>query len=316
MDNNWIKVFIFTSTQGIEPVCGMLYQLGIAGVEIEDSADFQDYLDNYGKYWDYIDENLMGKLEAETCVIAYINDSPSGIELLSSIREGAERVKSLADGDEFGRMYVATDNVNEEDWANNWKKYYKPIPIGEKLIIKPSWEELSDPDGRTIIEINPGMMFGTGTHESTRMCMALLEECVTEDTRIFDVGAGSGILAVTALRLGAQSAYAVDIDDSVNIIAHENAKLNGVDDRLKTDYRDLADGVTDTYNLITANIVADVIIRLIPSLPEILEKDGTFICSGVILEREGEVKESLEKTGLRVSKVVRENDWVAIKAEI
>jgi len=316
MNNQWIKVFIFTSTQGIEPVCGMLYQLGITGVEIEDSADFQDYLDNYGKYWDYIDEKLMNKLEAETCVIAYINDSPSGAELLSSIREGAERVKALAEGDEFGRMIVTTDIVNEEDWANNWKKYYKPIPIGEKLIIKPSWEELPDPQGRTVVEINPGMMFGTGTHESTRMCMALLEDIVTDETRLFDVGAGSGILSVTALLLGAQSAYAVDIDDSVNIIAHENAKLNGVDDKLTTDYRDLADGVTDTYNLITANIVADVIIRLIPALPRLLEKDGKFICSGIILEREQEVKENLEKTGLTVTKTVYENDWCAILAQI
>lgn len=316
MINQWIKVFIFTSTQGIEPVCGMLYQLGITGVEIEDSADFQDYLDNYGKYWDYIDEKLMQKLDAETCVIAYINDSPSGAELLSSIREGAERVKALADGDEFGRMLVTTDIVNEEDWANNWKKYYKPIPIGEKLIIKPSWEDLPDPQGRTVVEINPGMMFGTGTHESTRMCMALLEEVVTEDTRIFDVGAGSGILSVTALLLGAKSAYAVDIDDSVNIIAHENAKLNGVDDKLTTDYRDLADGVTDTYNLITANIVADVIIRLIPSLPRLLEKGGDFICSGIILEREQEVKENLEKAGLTITKTVYENDWCAILAQI
>ncbi len=316
MNNQWIKVFIFTSTQGIEPVCGMLYQLGITGVEIEDSADFQDYLDNYGKYWDYIDEKLMQKLEAETCVIAYINDSPSGAELLSSIREGAQRVKELAEGDEFGRMLVTTDIVNEEDWANNWKKYYKPIPIGEKLIIKPSWEELIDNQGRTVVEINPGMMFGTGTHESTRMCMALLEQVVTKDTRLFDVGAGSGILSVTALLLGAESAYAVDIDDSVNIIAHENARLNGVDDKLTTDYRDLADGVTDTYNLITANIVADVIIRLIPSLPRLLEKDGDFICSGIILEREQEVKDNLEKAGLTITETVYENDWCAILARI
>lgn len=316
MDTKWIKVFIFTSTQGIEPVCGMLYQLGITGVEIEDSADFRDYLDNYGKYWDYIDEKLMKKLDAETCVIAYLNDSPSGAEMLSAIREGAKRVKSLAENDEFGRMFVATDIVNEEDWANNWKKYYKPIPIGEKLIIKPSWEPLPDPKGRTIVEINPGMMFGTGTHESTRMCMALLEETVNTSTRLFDVGAGSGILSVTALLLGAQSAYAVDIDDSVNIIAHDNARLNGVDDRLTTDCRDLANGVDETYNLITANIVADVIIRLIPSLPHILEKDGKFICSGIILEREQDVKDNLEKAGLKPIKTIYENDWVAILAQI
>lgn len=316
MDNKWIKVFIFTSTQGIEPVCGMLYQLGITGVEIEDSADFRDYLDNYGKYWDYIDENLMKKLDAETCVIAYLNDSPSGSELLNSIREGAKRVKALAEGEEFGRMFVATDIVNEEDWANNWKKYYKPIPIGNKLIIKPSWQDLPDSGGRTVVEINPGMMFGTGTHESTRMCMALLEECVDNNTRLFDVGAGSGILSVTALLLGARSAYAIDIDDSVNIIARDNAKLNGVEDKLTTDCRDLADGVAETYNLITANIVADVIIRLIPSLPRLLEKGGKFICSGIILEREQDVKDNLVKAGLKINKTVYENDWAAILAEI
>ena len=128
----------------------------------------------------------------------------------------------------MGKLEVKTDIVNEEDWANNWKKYYKPIKIGEKLIIKPAWEKLDEPTDRIIVNINPGMMFGTGTHESTRMCMKLLEKFVKEDTRLFDVGAGSGILSITALLLGAKSAFAVDIDENVNEVAMQNDKLKGV----------------------------------------------------------------------------------------
>lgn len=311
---DWIKVFIFTTSEGVEPVCGMLYQLGLYSVQIEDAADFKDYLDNYKQYWDYIDETLMQKLDAETCIIVYISDNASGREQLLAIREGVVRIKTVSGDLQLGRLDVKTDLVNEEDWANNWKKYYKPMKIGSKLLIKPEWEELAESTDRVIVNINPGMMFGTGTHESTRMCMQLLEKHVTEDTRLFDVGAGSGILSVTALLLGAKSAFAVDIDENVNEIAVQNAIINGVAERLTTKCLDLASGVTQTYNMITANIVADVIIRLVPQLPALLEDGGIFISSGIIDEREEDVKNAVIKAGLEVIETVYENDWVAIAA--
>lgn len=311
---DWIKVFIFTTTEGIEPICGMLYQLGHYSVQIEDAADFQDYLEHYQQYWDYIDDSLMKKLEEETCIIVYINDSAVGREQLLAIKEGVERIKHISNDMQLGRLEIKTDIVNEEDWANNWKKYYKPMKIGEKLLIKPEWESLDDTQGRVVVNINPGMMFGTGTHESTRMCMQLLEKYVKNDTRLLDVGAGSGILSVTALLLGAKSAFAVDIDENVNEIAMQNAIINRVENRLTTKCMDLATGVSETYNMITANIVADVIIRLIPQLPSLLEKDGIFITSGIIDDREEDVKNALVKAGLGILETLHENDWVAITA--
>lgn len=312
---DWIKVFIFTSTEGIEPVCGMLYQMGINSVQIIDADDFQNFLKNHKQYWDYIDEELLNdKQNEESCVIVYINNSASGREQLIAIQEGVKRIKNIGDDLFMGKLEVKTDIVNEEDWANNWKKYYKPIKIGENLIIKPAWEKLDEPTDRIIVNINPGMMFGTGTHESTRMCMKLLEKFVKEDTRLFDVGAGSGILSITALLLGAKSAFAVDIDENVNEVAMQNAKLNGVEDRIKVKCLDLATGVKETYNMVVANIVADVIIRLVPQLPALLEDGGVFITSGIIDDREEDVKNAIKKAGLEIIEVLYENDWVAIAA--
>ena len=161
---DWIKVSIFTTSEGIEPLSGRLYQLGITGLEIEDEKDFKDFLENNKQYWDYVDDELIKEKEGETEVIAYVSDNAAGHEMLMAIRNTVAEMKQLDDENEFGRLEIHIDNMKEEDWANNWKKYFHPLEVGEKILIKPEWEELKDNTDRIVFNINPGMSFGTGEH--------------------------------------------------------------------------------------------------------------------------------------------------------
>lgn len=214
--------------------------------------------------------------------------------------------------------------MREEDWANGWKKYFRPLPVGEKVLICPAWEPVPpEAAGRTVFLVDPGMTFGTGTHESTRLCIRAEAKSLKAGADVLDVGCGSGILSVIALELGARSALALDIDPNSRRIAHQNAARNGVDDRRYTVLT--GDILTDPalrervqtrrYGLVLSNIVADVILRLAPMVPGLLAPGGTFICSGIIDERAGEVAEGLAKYGLAVRERQQENGWVCLTAE-
>jgi ribosomal protein L11 methyltransferase len=314
---DWIKVTVYTTTAGIEPVSGRLMQLGITGLEIEDETEFKDFLEETKDYWDYVDDDLVKRMEGETRVIAYVSDDISGRELLTGIRGSMAELNELNEDNIFGRLEVEIEGTKTEDWANVWKQYFHPLEIGEKLLIKPEWEDLKEDTDRIVFNINPGMSFGTGSHQTTQLCLEQLEKYVTPGCRMLDLGCGSGILSVVSLLLGAKEAFAVDIDPNCIDTAYENAAMNGVD---KSVYTVISGNVvTDPnvkaiisqhkYEVVAANIVADVIIGLAPTAREYMKEGGVFITSGIIDGRQDEVKSALEAEGFTVTDMQRRKDW-------
>ena len=317
---DWIQITIYTSSLGIEPLCGVLYQLGITGIEIEDEADFKSFLEENRQCWDYVDEDLLKEKAKETCVKVYVSDNASGHEMLSEIRSAVAALKERDSEKQFGRLELDLGNLSEEDWANNWKKYFHPTEVGKKILIKPEWEELKEPTDRLVFNVNPGMSFGTGSHETTQLCIEALEDVVKSGDEILDLGCGSGILSIIALMLGAKSAYAVDIDPNAVDIAKANAKMNNVDlesftakaGNILEDSELKNEIAAKKYPVITANIVADVIIGMLPFAKSVLGSGGTLITSGIIEDRIADVEDAIKKVGFSDYSVNRRGEWASI----
>ena len=317
---NWLKVTIYTSHEGIEPVSGRLYRLGITGLEIEDAEEFDDFLEESKAYWDYVDDELVEKMHGETKVIAYVSDDIAGHELLLGIKSTLVELKQMDSDGAFGRLELETDGMTEQDWANNWRKYFHQMEIGEKIMIKPMWEELTEPTDRIVFNIEPGMSFGTGSHYTTQLCLEALERYIKKSDKMLDLGCGSGILSVIALMLGADEAVAVDIDPNAVDTAYQNAARNDID---KSRYTVLAGNVvTDSdiqtaisknkYEVVCANIVADVIIGLAPVVRQYMTDDGVLITSGIISDRIDDVVNALTENGFTVTEINRRKDWASV----
>ncbi len=317
---NWIKLTIYTSHEGIEPVSGRLYRLGITGLEIEDAEEFDDFLEESKPYWDYVDEGLVEKMHGETKVKAYISDDTAGHELLLGIKSTLAELKRMDSDGAFGRLEIDMDGMTEQDWANNWRKYFHPIEIGEKIMIKPVWEELTEPTDRTVFNIEPGMSFGTGSHYTTQLCLETLEKYIKSGDKMLDLGCGSGILSIVALMLGASEAVAVDVDPVAVDTAYQNAERNGID---KSRYTVISgdvvkdSGVQDVisrnkYNVVCANIVADVIIGLAPVVRQYMADGAVFITSGIIEDRINDVTAALTENGFAITEINRRKDWASI----
>lgn len=316
----WTEVNIYTTTDGIELLCSKLEDIGIKGFAIRDSADFNEFLENKNGQWDYIDEDLMGLSECETCVTVYLPSNSQGVDMLSAIRTMLLAMKQDDTDNLYGRLEAELSSIREEDWANNWKQYFKPIRIGEKLVIKPSWEKYSDDGDRIILEIDPASSFGTGQHHTTRLCLELLEKSLDKGDRILDMGCGSGILSIGAMLLGAEDAVAVDIDENAAATAAENAAKNNIPaDKYHTYYGNilgdeaLADEIDFKYDIITANIVADVLIAMKDYFVRYLRDGGTLIVSGIIEERMDEVIDALVSAGFKEPVVNVKEGWAAVK---
>ena len=318
---DWLAVSIYTTPDGIEPLCGRLYNLGITGVEIQDKDDFEDFLENNKQYWDYVDEELREKMNGETRVKIYVSDNEIGHKQLQSVRDDLVSFKSLDKENLFGSLRVEIDTMHEEDWENNWKQYFKPIYVGDRLIIKPEWEKIENADDKIVFNIDPGMTFGSGQHETTRLCVETLDVTVKKGDKVLDLGCGSGILSIIALMLGAKEARAVDIDPNCKKIAYSNAALNGIGEDVYTvlDGNILIDEEfksstekSGPYDIVVANIVADVIIPLAKDVRRYLKDGGTFIASGIIEMRIDEVREAIEKEGFEIQEIKKENDWYCI----
>lgn len=316
----WTEVNIYTTTEGIELLCSKLEDIGVKGFAIRDSADFNEFLENKNGQWDYIDDDLMGLSQCETCVTVYLPSNSQGVDMLSAIRTMLLAMKQDDSENLYGRLEAELSSIREEDWANNWKQYFKPINIGEKLVIKPSWEEYSADSERIILEIDPASSFGTGQHHTTRLCLELLEKSLNKGDRILDMGCGSGILSIGAMLLGAADAVAVDIDENAAATAAENAEKNNIPvDKYHTYYGNilgdeaLADEIDFKYDIITANIVADVLIAMKEYFVRYLRDDGTLIVSGIIEERMDEVIDALMSVGFREPVVNVKEGWAAVK---
>ncbi len=297
----YIEVIVNTPAEEIDRRCEEMSAMGVGGFVIENEADFQVFLENNHQYWDYVDEELSQQFAGVSRIKCYLTDDEEGKASLRAIRAA------------YGEVTVSM--VEDSDWENNWREFYKPIEVGERLVVVPEWEPIPE-DGRLPLRLDPGLIFGTGSHATTRMCLAALENYVNQESRVLDLGCGSGILGIGALVLGAKSCLGCDIDPKAPDVVMSNAALNSIGaDRLSACAGDvIADaslrrGFGGGYDLVLANIVSDVIIPLAPHVPGFLKKDGVFITSGIIEGRQDEVRAAIERAGLRIIEHRCEEEW-------
>mgnify|MGYP000755105719 CR=1 FL=1 len=310
----WLELKIDAAPAGLDPVSALLEDLGITGLVIDDEGDFRDFLEHNRAYWDYVDDALMQEKKGLCRITFYLEDSPDGYNTLSRVRMALSRVKQ--EHPEYGSLLLTMENMEDADWENNWKQFYKPMEIGDRLIVIPEWESAGVPEGRVALRLNPGLTFGTGSHATTRLCLTALEEAVHGGETVLDLGCGSGILSIAALRLGAASAKAVDIDDKCLTVAYENAALNGIGkDRYTVLVGDvlsngaLREALGGGYDVVVANIVADVIIGLAPMVRQFLKPGGLFLCSGIIDTRAEEVADALRQNGWEIETTRSGEGW-------
>lgn len=320
----WLELTIQTSSAGIELLAERLTVLGFDSFIMDDQAEFDDFLENNKQYWDYVDEDLAKQMEGLSQIRLYLEDGPGAMEAVSDLKTQMALLKQQYPKVDLGSLEIGLANLKDEDWENNWKQYYQPLPIGKRLLVVPQWLSPENPEGRLPILLDPGMIFGTGAHASTQMCMIAMENLIHGGERVIDLGSGSGILSITALLLGAATATGVDIDPKAEDIARENAAINDLHaDRFtavtgdvigdRTMMERLAQG---GYDMVLANIVADVIIPLSQVVPHFLRKDGVFICSGILDQRLDEVRAAIEGASLRIDAVNTMEDWCQITARL
>ena len=310
VNGTWIEVKVVTKPDALEMVQGIFYGLDVKGVAIEDPRDILER-EQGPLTWDFADINILEHGGKAAMVKGYFSVEDNMEEIIEYIKSKLIEIKNM--GIDIGEGTVEYIKVNEEDWANNWKKYYKPTKIGENIVVKPIWEEY-EANGEMVIELDPGMAFGTGTHETTRLCVEALEENVKEDTTVFDIGTGSGILAIAAAKLGAKKVIGVDLDPVAVDSAKENVSFNDLNN-IEILYGNLMDVVTGKADLVVANIIAEIIVVLAEDVKNFLVPGGLFITSGIIRERRDLVETKLKEKGFKIKEVKEQGEWLCIIAE-
>lgn len=303
---DWTEVKITVNAKDVD-IAGDIAQMVVPyGIYIEDYSNLEEEAMEIA-HIDLIDEDLLAKDRTKAIVHVYISPEENPMEAVAFLRDRytAENIWSEID----------TMGCKEEDWINNWKKYFKPIKVGEKLLIRPTWEDEYDAEGRAVLHLEPGLAFGTGTHETTRLCMELLEKYLEDNDTVLDMGCGSGILSVAALLLGAESAVGVDIDPLAVKTAIENAEINSVGDKFEGICGNLTEKVTGKYNVVLANIVADIVILLSQDAPNFMYDDTIYIMSGIIDTREDDVLAAITDT-FEIIERREEKGWVAMAAKL
>ncbi len=302
---DWTEVTITVDAADVDRAGDIAQMVVPYGIYIEDYSNLE------AEAWeiahiDLIDEDLLQKDRTKAIIHVYISPEENPAEAISFLSEryNAEGIKHE----------IGTANCVMEDWMNNWKKYFKPMPVGQSLLIRPTWESAYNPAGRRVLHLEPGMAFGTGTHETTRLCMELMEDYLRPQMDILDVGCGSGILSVAGLLMGGRSATGVDIDELAVKTAKENAEINRVGEKFTAIAGNLTDKVTGKYHMIVANIVADIIVELTENIKDYMYRDTIYIMSGIIDTREQDVLNALEEK-FEVIDRREENGWVAIAAQ-
>lgn len=313
MDSMWLEIIINAKAEELDDLCAKLIANGVPGLAVEEEEEFRAFLEENRQYWDYVDDELLEQMKGVSRVKIYVTDDADGQAQLKGYLAGID-------------LPYTTIPLREYDWAHSWQKYYRPLSVGEKLYIVPEWERdtAEIPAGATRLLMNPGLTFGTGSHASTQLCLEGVEAHTKEGDLVLDLGCGSGILAIAALCLGARHATGVDIDPKAVDVAYENAALNGIGrDRCRflagnvlSDQGLVAELGREKAQLVLANIVADVIIPLAPVVPQLLDPQGTFLCSGIIDTRGDEVADALEQAGLRVTRRREKNGWIALEAQV
>lgn len=316
---DWLCVTIQTSSAGVELVAANLTLWGFDSLVIDDQAEFQEFLEQNTAYWDYVDENLAKKMEGVSQITLYLENKPSAPETIRLLQEQLSGLQKTCPDLPLGSLILRVNDLPDEDWANSWRKNYPPIPVGRNILVTPHWLEPDNPEGRILLRLEPGLTFGTGAHASTQLCMGLLEDVVHGGERMIDLGSGSGILSIAALLLGAKTAIGVDIDPKSEDIARENAQLNGLgSDRFCARTCDI---LTDTaamrelsqggYDVVCANIVADVIIPMTRIVSNFLRPNSRLICSGILNSRAKDVEAAFAAAGLQVLRRETMGEWCA-----
>ena len=308
---DWMKITVLTTTIASDMVSETLISAGSAGTVIEDKNDVQLNQRPEGQ-WDIIDEEIAKRIGDDVKVAGFYPMDERANDTLALVREKVKALPELAPGVDLGKLEVQVSGVDDEDWAENWKKSYKPFRLGQHIVIKPGWEEYSPDDGDKIITIDPGMAFGTGTHETTGMCVALVEEIVKPGYECMDIGTGTGILAITAALQGARHILASDIDPMAVRVAKENVHINNFDSVIDCKAGDLLEVAEGKVDVIIANIIADVIIGICAPVREFIKPGGVFICSGIAREREDDTINALKRAGYARLDVRHNGEWTAI----
>ncbi|WP_077614526.1 50S ribosomal protein L11 methyltransferase [Caenibacillus caldisaponilyticus] len=305
----WSEICIHTTHEAIEPISNILHEAGAGGVVIEDPEDLKrDWPDRYGEIYaldpnDYPDEGV--NIKAYFPVNSFLG------ETIEQIKEAINNL--LLHDIDIGSHTITVSEVNEDEWATAWKKYYKAKRVTDRLTIVPTWEDYRpESPEEIVIELDPGMAFGTGTHPTTVLCLSAIERYLRPGDRVLDVGTGTGVLSIACAKLGAQSVDAVDLDEVAVKVAGMNVRLNKVQDRVRVQRGNLADHLTGPYDLIVANILAEVILRLINDAGRLLDRGGRFIASGIILKKKEEVKQRLIEAGFAVDEESADGDWIAL----
>lgn len=302
MNTNWSEIRLSVGIRQMEQAAAIAQMTVPGGIYIEDYSDLTTEVPKIA-HIDLIDGELLARDRSKAVIHLYISPEENPAEAVAFLT-GRFHAESIP-------FSMETGTIREEDWANGWRKYYHPVKIGRRTVVCPSWEEYSPGAGEVVLSLDPGMAFGTGTHETTRLCVGFIEDYLKENGTVLDVGTGSGILSVAALLLGASSAVGCDIDKTAVEVAKENAAKNGVESKFTAFCGDLATGLSGAFDLICANIVADVIIRFAPDAPRFLKSGGILLVSGIIEERLPEVLAALEKNGFILKEQKLLNGWAA-----
>lgn len=318
----WLELTIDTASQGIDLLEAELTMNGFDSFVIDDEAEFHTFLETNRDYWDIVDESLEKSLDGVSRIRLYLPDRADSMEEIARLRALLAELPSAFPEARLGTLKLSLANLKDEDWEHNWKQYYQPIPIGEKLIVIPRWMHNEDPT-RIPVVLDPGMIFGTGAHASTQMCMRRLEERIHGGEQVLDLGSGSGILSITALLLGAAHATGVDVDPKAEDIARANAAINGIGtDRFTAVTGNVITGreslqalFSADYDVICMNIFADVIVQMAPLLPQFMKRTTTVICSGVLESRLEEVRAAFASAGLLVESLQTQEEWCCLTAK-
>ena len=310
---NWNEISVSTTTLAVEIISNIFIELGSKGVMIEDPSDFhlqgQDPL-----AWDYMEKEVFDFGHEDVRVIGYFSSEEDINEKISEIEKRLDYVKSL--GLDTGTLEIYKREVKQENWENEWKKYFNVQKVSDSIVIKPSWEEYTAKEGEKIIDIDPGMAFGTGTHETTRMCINAIEKYMNKGDSLIDIGCGSGILSIAAAHLGAEKVIAVDLDKLAVKVSKENVNLNEFSNTIDVRYGDLTDVIDEKADVIVANIIADIIAKLSENIADFIKDGGYFISSGIINDKKDFVISKLKENNFDIIEENNDGEWNCIVSKV